>query len=152
LSRKHTMFSWSAGQKIDPLPVVRADGVHVWTADGRGLLDFASQELSVHIGHGHPAVRAAMKAAADDLVFCAPSCASEARARLGLLLSRVFPGDLNRFFFTLGGADANENAIRMARQFTGKEKIIGRYRSYHGSTHATMSLGGDPRRHHSPAL
>jgi taurine---2-oxoglutarate transaminase len=93
-----------------------------------------------------------MKETADDLIFCAPSCATEARARLGQLLARVFPGDLNSFFFTLGGADANENAIKMARQVTGRPKVIGRYRGYHGSTHAAAELGGDPRRHHVPPL
>lgn len=152
LCRKHTIYAWAAGGSVSPLPVVRAEGVHVWTADGARLLDFGSQALSVHIGHGHPAVRKAMKEAADGLIFCAPSCASEARARLGELLSRIFPGDLDSFFFTLGGADANENAVKMARQFTGRPKVIGRYRAYHGATHAATELGGDPRRRHSPPI
>jgi taurine--2-oxoglutarate transaminase len=152
LCRKHTIYSWAASGAAAPLVITRAEGVHVWTADGTRLLDFASQALSVHIGHGHPAVRRAMKEAADGLIFSTPSCASESKARLGELLARVFPGDLNSFFFTLGGADANENAIKMARQYTGRGKVIGRYRGYHGATHAASELGGDPRRRHVPDL
>jgi taurine--2-oxoglutarate transaminase len=151
LCRKHTMFSWSAGDALSPLAIERAEGLYLWTTEGHRLLDFWSQMFVVNIGHGHPAVRRAMHEAADDLLYCAPSAATEVRARLGERLARVFPGDLNTFFFTLGGAEANENAIKIARQYTGRLKVLGRHRAYHGATHATMALAGDVRgRHISP--
>ncbi len=150
LCKRHTVYAWTAGSSVSPLPIERAEGVYVWTADGDKLLDLASQSISVNIGHGHPAVRAAMKEAADDLIYAAPSAATRARAELGQLLAEMTPKSFNKFFFTLGGAEANENAIKMAQQFTGRPKIIGRYHSYHGATAATAALGGDPRRRYSP--
>ncbi len=146
LCKKHTMYTWSAGDQVAPLPIARAEGVYLYTPEGRRILDFNSQLMSVLVGHGHPKVIAAMKAQLDELIYVYPQTATEVRARLGKLLSEVVPGDLNHFFFTLGGAEANENAVRAARLFTGKHKILARYRSYHGGTHLTLSLTGDPRR------
>jgi taurine--2-oxoglutarate transaminase len=146
LCKKYTMWSWSAGANVDPLPVTRAEGIYFWTADGKRFIDFNSQLMSVNIGHHHPKVAAAMKEAVDTLIFAGPSAATEPRALLGQRLAELMPGDLNTFFFTLGGAEANENAIRAARLFTGRSKILSRYRSYHGATNATMQLTGDPRR------
>lgn len=142
----HSMFSWSATGKVDPLPIARSEGVYLYTPEGKRLLDFNSQLMSVNIGHSHPKVVAAMKAAADAVLYVYPGTATEPRARLSKRLAELAPGDIDSFFFTLGGAEANENAIRAARSFTGRQKILSSYRSYHGATNATMQLTGDPRR------
>lgn len=142
----HTMFTWAATGSVDPLPIARAEGVYLYSPEGTRWLDFNSQLMSVNIGHSHPRVVAAMKAATDRLLYAFPGAATEARARLALRLAELLPGNLNTSFFTLGGAEANENAIRAARLFSGKHKILSRYRSYHGGTNATMQLTGDPRR------
>jgi taurine--2-oxoglutarate transaminase len=151
LCLKHTLFSWSATGKVDPMPIARAEGVYIYSPpDERGQskrwLDFNSQLMSVNIGHGHPHVVAAIQKQAAALCYAGPSMATEIRAKLGKRLASLVPGDINTFFFTLGGAEANENAIKAARLFTGRHKIMARYRSYHGATHGVMSLTGDPRR------
>jgi len=146
LCKRHTIYTWAAGKDVSPLPVVRAEGVYLYTADGQRILDFNSQLMSVLIGHGHPKVIAAMKRQLDELIFVYPQTATPVRARLGKLLSEVVPGHINSFFFTLGGAEANENAIRAARLFSGRHNILSRYRSYHGGTNLTLQLTGDPRR------
>ncbi len=146
LCLKHSLYSWSATGAVNPLPITRAEGVYMYTAEGRRILDFNSQLMSVNIGHSHPKVVAAMKAAADGLIFSHPGTATEPRARLSKLLAEITPGNINTFFYTLGGAEANESAIRAARLFTGRQKILVRYRSYHGGTNATLQLTGDPRR------
>src|SRR5262245_34547492 len=143
---KHSLYSWSATGAIDPLPVARAEGVFMFTPDGRRILDFNSQLMSVNIGHSHPRVVERMKQACDKLLFAHPGTATEIRARFSKRLADLCPGDLDVFFFTLGGAEANENAIRAAKQFTGRSKILSRYRSYHGGTNAMLQLTGDPRR------
>lgn len=146
LCLKHSMYSWSANGKIDPLPISHAEGIYLYSPDGQRWIDFNSQLMSVNIGHSHPKVVAAMKAQLDTLIFTHPGTATEIRARLSKKLSEVVPGHLNHFFYALGGAEANENAIKAVRQFTGRQKIIARMRSYHGATNATMQLTGDPRR------
>jgi len=146
LCKKHTMYTWAAGDSVAPLPIARAEGVYLYTPDGKKILDFNSQLMSVLIGHGHPKVIAAMKRQLDELIYVYPQTATAVRARVGKLMAEVVPGDLNHFFFTLGGAEANENAVRAARLFTGRQKILARYRSYHGGTQLTLSLTGDPRR------
>lgn len=147
LCKKHTMYAWSAGDAVVPQAVKRAEGVYYYTHDGERVLDFNSQLMSVNIGHSHPKVIAAMKEQLDEgLLYVYPGSVIEPRARLGKLLAQLVPGDINTFFFTLGGAEANENAIRAARLFTGRQKILSRYRSYHGGTNLTMQLTGDPRR------
>ena len=146
LCLKHTLFSWSATGKVDPIPVSRAEGVWLHSPDGKKWLDFNSQLMSVNIGHGHPHVVKAIQKQAETLCYAGPSMATEIRAKLGKRLAQLVPGDINTFFFTLGGAEANENAIKAARLFTGRHKIMVRYRSYHGATHGVMSLTGDPRR------
>lgn len=146
LCKRHTLYTWAAQGAVDPLPIARAEGVYLYTPDGRRILDFNSQLMSVLIGHSHPKVVAAMKAQLDGLIYAYPQTANEPRARLGKLLAELVPGDINKFFFTSGGAEANENAIKIARQYTGRHKILSRYRSYHGATNATMMLTGDPRR------
>jgi len=143
---KHTLFDWSATSKVSPLAIERAKGVWLYGPDGKRYLDFNSQLMSVNIGHGHPKVLAAMKAQIDKLTYVFPGAATEPRARLATKLAELVPGNLNTFFFTLGGAEANENAIKVARMYTGKFKILSRYRSYHGATHGCMQMTGDPRR------
>jgi taurine---2-oxoglutarate transaminase len=146
LCKKHTLYTWAATDTVNPIPVARAEGVHFWTVDGKRYLDWNSQLMSVLIGHSHPKVIAAMKQALDGLIYIYPQCATEVRARFSKRLAELTPGNINTFYYTLGGAEANENAIRAAKQFTGRQKIVSRYRSYHGGTNATMQLTGDPRR------
>lgn len=146
LCKEHTMYSWAATDAVAPLPIERAEGVYMYTPEGEKILDFNSQLMCVNVGHGHPKIREAIKAQVDKLTYVYPGTATEVRARLGKLLSEITPGDLNTFFFTLGGAEANENAIKAARLYTGRHKILSRYRSYHGATNACMQLTGDPRR------
>ena len=146
LNRDYTFFSWSAQAKISPIVIDRAEGIYFWDPDGKRYIDFNSQLMSVNIGHGDRRVADAIAEQAHKLAFAAPQFATEVRGRLGEMLAELTPGDLNTFFFTLGGAEANENALRMARMFTGRQKVIARYRSYHGATAGAISATGDPRR------
>jgi taurine---2-oxoglutarate transaminase len=153
LSREHTFFSWSAQGAIDPIAIDRAEGVYLYTPEGRRILDFNSQLMSVNIGHGDRRVTDAIAAQAAKLQFVQPAFATEARARLGQKLAEILPGDLDKVFLTLGGAEAIENAIKLARAYTGRHKILARYRAYHGATLGAMTLTGDPRRWaNEPAL
>jgi len=146
LTKRHTLFEWSAQSKVDPIPVAGAKGCYFWTPEGKRYLDFNSQLMCTNIGHGHPKVVAAIARQAETLAYANPFMATEARARLGAKLAEITPGDIDTFFFTNGGAEANENAIKMARFVTGRHKIMARYRSYHGGTAGAISLTGDPRR------
>jgi taurine--2-oxoglutarate transaminase len=146
LCKRHTMFEWSAQAAVDPIPVARAKGVHFWTPEGKRFIDFNSQLMCVNIGHGDERVTRAIAEQAAVLPYASPFMATEARARLGARLAGITPGDIDVFFFTNGGADANENAIKIARAYTGRHKILARYRSYHGGTSGAMALTGDPRR------
>lgn len=146
LTKKHTLFEWSAQSKVEPIPVAGAKGVYFWTPEGKRYLDFNSQLMSVNIGHGDPRVVQAISEQAATLAYVSPFMATEPRARLGQKLAEITPGDMDTFFFTNGGAEANENAIKLARFFTGRHKILARYRSYHGGTAGSMMLTGDPRR------
>jgi len=146
LSLEHSFWTWSAQGSVSPIPVTRAKGVYFWDADGKRYLDLNSQLMCVNIGHGDERVIEAIAKQARELPYVAPSLTSKPRAVLGKMLAEITPGDLNHFFFTLGGAEANENAIKIARAFTGKHKILARYRSYHGATAGAMALTGDPRR------
>jgi taurine--2-oxoglutarate transaminase len=146
LTKRHTLFEWSAQSKVDPIPVAGAKGVYFWTPEGKRFLDFNSQLMCTNIGHGHPKVVEAIKQQAETLAYANPFMATEPRARLGQKLAELTPGDIDTFFFTNGGAEANENAIKLARFVTGRHKILARYRSYHGGTAGAISLTGDPRR------
>ena len=146
LTRRHTLFEWSAQGTVDPIPVSGAKGSYFWTPDGRRFLDFNSQLMCVNIGHGDHRVVHAIQQQAATLPYASPLMATEPRARLGAKLAEITPGDINVFFFTNGGSEANENAIKLARQYTGRHKILARYRSYHGATAGSMTLTGDPRR------
>ncbi|MBM3773104.1 MAG: aminotransferase class III-fold pyridoxal phosphate-dependent enzyme [Acidimicrobiia bacterium] len=146
LTKRHTLFEWSAQQSVDPIAVSHAKGCYFFAADGRRFLDFNSQLMAVNIGHGDERVIAAMQAQARRVAYVNPSLTTEVRARLGARLAAITPGDIDAFFFTNGGAEANENAIKIARAYTGRHKILARYRSYHGATAGSMTLTGDPRR------
>jgi taurine--2-oxoglutarate transaminase len=146
LCKRHTIYEWSAQSAIDPIPVARAEGVYFWTPEGRRFIDFNSQLMCTNIGHGHPAVVRAIQEQAATLAYANPFMATEVRARLGAKLAEIAPGDIDRFFFTNGGAEANENAIRIARSVTGRHKVLARYRAYHGATAGAISVTGDPRR------
>lgn len=146
LSRRYTLYDWQAQDNAHPIPVDHAEGVYFYTPDGKRYLDFNSQLMGVNIGHGDKRVVAAIARQAEKLAYISPFMAHEARAVLGQKMAQILPGDIEKVFFTLGGAEANENAIRMARAVTGRQKILARYRSYHGSTSGAISLTGDPRR------
>jgi taurine--2-oxoglutarate transaminase len=146
LTKRHTIFEWSAQATVDPIPVAGAKGCWFWTPEGKRYLDFNSQLMCVNIGHGDERVINAMHAQAQTLAYANPFMATEARAKLGKKLAEITPGDIDAFFFTNGGAEANENAIKIARAYTGRHKILVRYRSYHGATGAAITLTGDPRR------
>src|SRR5450759_446447 len=146
LTKKHTLFEWSAQGAVDPIPVAGAKGCWFWTPEGKRYLDFNSQLMCVNIGHGDERVIRAIQQQAETLAYANPFMATEARARLGRKLAELSPGDIDFFFFTNGGAEANENAIKIARQYTGRHKILAFYRSYHGATAGAMTLTGDPRR------
>jgi taurine---2-oxoglutarate transaminase len=144
--RDYLIHSWSVQSAISPLPVAGAEGRHFWDYDGHRYLDFASQLVNVSIGHQHPKIVAAIKEQADRLCTIGPPMAVDVRSELARLLAEVTPGDLRYSFFTNGGAEANENAIKLARWVTGRQKVIARYRSYHGATAGAITLTGDPRR------
>jgi taurine--2-oxoglutarate transaminase len=146
LDRAHVFHSWSAQQLIDPLPVDRAEGSCFWDMSGKRYLDFSSQLVNLNIGHQHPKVVAAIKEQAGRLATLAPGFANPVRAEAARLVAEVAPGDLDQVFFTNGGAEANENAVRMARVHTGRHKVLAAYRSYHGATAGAIALTGDPRR------
>jgi taurine---2-oxoglutarate transaminase len=146
LTKKHTLFEWSAQGAIDPIPVAGAKGCWFWTPEGKRYLDFNSQLMCVNIGHGDERVIRAIQHQAETLAYANPFMATEARARLGRKLAEICPGDIEVFFFTNGGAEANENAVKVARFYTGRHKILSFYRSYHGGTAGAMMLTGDPRR------
>jgi taurine--2-oxoglutarate transaminase len=145
-AKRYVLYSWSVQDQINPLAVERAEGRYFYTYDGERYLDFASQLVNVSIGHSHPKVVQAIKDQAERLATIGPPMASESRSKLGRLLAEITPGDLAMSFFTNGGAEANENAIKLARWYTGRHKIVARYRSYHGATGGAITLTGDPRR------
>lgn len=146
LSREYTFFSWSVQSQVHPIPVERAEGIYFWDTDGKRYIDFSSQLMNTNIGHQHPKVVKAIQQQAAQICFVHPGNTTEVRARLGKKLAEVTPGNLKKTFFTLGGAEANENAIKIARFYTGRHKILARYRSYHGATHGAIALTGDYRR------
>jgi taurine---2-oxoglutarate transaminase len=147
LSKRYTLFDWVDQSKASPLPVVSAEGVYFTGADGTRYLDFNSQLMSVNAGHGDPRIADAVAKQVRELAYVSSAgMTTEVRALLGRKLAELFPGDIEKSFFTLGGAEANENAIRIARAVTGRQKILARYRSYHGATSGAITLTGDPRR------
>jgi len=147
LDREHVFHSWSAQAQIKPMTIVASEGSYIWDGDGNRLLDFSGQLVFTNIGHQHPKVVAAIAEQAAKLCTVAPQHANAARSEAARLIAERTPGDLNRVFFTNGGADAVEHAVRMARLHTGRRKVLSRYRSYHGGTDTAINLTGDPRRY-----
>ena len=152
LSKKHTIFEWVAQNTADPIPIARAQGAYFWTPEGKRFLDFNSQLMCINIGHGEPRVVRAIQDQLEKVAYVTPSMVTEPRARLGAKLAEITPGDIDVFFFTNGGAEANENAIKIARAYTGRPKILTRYRSYHGGTAAAMAATGEPRSWSQPLM
>ncbi len=146
LDRAHVFHSWSAQGSLTPLVIAGGAGTRVWDHSGRTYLDFSSQLVNVNIGHQHPAVVAGIVAQAELLTTIAPSTANLTRGQAAERIAGLAPDGFEKVFFTNGGADANENAIRMARLVTGRDKVISRYRSYHGNTGAAIVATGDWRR------
>jgi taurine--2-oxoglutarate transaminase len=147
LSKEHVFWTWSAQARVDPIPVARAEGVHFWDTAGKRYLDFNSMTMCVNVGHGEARIVKAIQSQAAELAYAAPGMATRVRALASRALARISPGGaLTKVLFTLGGADANENAVKLARGFTGRFKVLTRYRSYHGATAGAMALTGDPRR------
>ena len=146
LCKKYTFFSWSAQNAVNPIPWSRAEGIYFWDTEGKRYTDLSSQLVSTNLGFGNQHVIEAISAQAENIAYAGPTMVTQVRAELGEKLAKYTPGDLNMFFFTLGGAEANENAIKLAKQYTGRQKIMARYRSYHGATAGAIALTGDPRR------
>ena len=146
LDKMHILHSWTVNEAFDPTVVKDAEGVYFTDSNDRKFLDFSSQLKCVSVGHRHRKIINAIQEQADKICYISPAFAEESRAKLGKALAGVTPGDLNKFFFTLSGAESNENAIKLARAFTKKVKILAHYRSYHGATYGAISLSGDPRR------
>lgn len=144
--RGHVFHSWSAQAKIDPLPIAAGDGSTFWDYEGNAYLDFSSQLVNLNLGHQHPDLVRAIQEQAGRLTTVQPSMANDVRGELARRIAEVAPGTLNKVFFTNGGADANEYAVRLARRVTGRSKVLSMYRSYHGGTSTAISLTGDPRR------
>lgn len=152
-NKDYTLTSWTAQAVWNPITMAQAEGVYFWDNDGKRYIDWSSQLVNVNVGHSHPHVIKTIQEHVAKISYATPSIATEARGRLGEMLAEVTPGSLNKAFFTNGGTDAIENAIKMARLFTGKTKILTRYRSYHGATFGAATAGGDPRRHgHGPGI
>ncbi len=146
LNREYTFFSWATQGAVKPIPVARAEGVYFWDTDGKRYLDFNSQLMNVNIGHGNRTVIDAIKQQAETLPYMYPGFATDPRGRLGQKLAEITPGTLKKTFFSLSGTEANESAIKIARQYTGRQKILGRFRSFHGQGFGAQQAGGDPRR------
>jgi len=145
-NKEHTFFSWSVQSQVNPMVVEKAEGVYLYTKEGKKILDFSSQLMNVNIGHGRQEVTTAVAEQMKKFSFVSPSIATDVRGQLGAKLAEITPGNLSKTFFTLGGAEAIENAIKLARYHSGRHKIITNYRSYHGATMTAISAGGDPRK------
>ena len=146
MSREHVFYSWSVQKDVHPIPVKTGQGIYFWDMDGKRYMDFSAQLMNLNIGYQHPAVVTAIQEQAAKLCAAHPGMATEPKSVLGKMLAEVAPGNLNKVFFTLAGSEANENAIKFARAYTKKNKILARYISYHGATYGSVSLSGDYRR------
>jgi taurine--2-oxoglutarate transaminase len=146
LTREYVFFSWSVQKDVAPIQIEGGEGVYYWDSNGKRYLDFSSQLMNLNIGYQHPKVVAAIQEQAGKLTAAHPNTAHAPKAILAQMIAEVTPGDLNKVFYTLGGAESNENAIKFARQYAGRNKILARYISYHGATYGAISLSGDYRR------
>ena len=143
----YNMQSWSKQKGLDPIPIERAEGIYLWDFDGNRYTDMSSQLVNLNVGHGNRAIINAIKEQAEKYCYISPAYGSEPRGELAKMVVELMPDNIGKVFFTNGGADANENAIKIARMFTGRQKIFSRYRSYHGSTYGAGNLTGEPRRY-----
>jgi len=146
-NKDYTLFSWAKQGGLNPLNLERGEGVYLWDRDGKKYIDFSSQLMNVNIGHGNQRITEAVAKQMQELSFVYPGAATKVRGELGKKIAEITPGNLTKTFFTLGGAEAIENSIKVARMYTGRSKIVTQYRSYHGATYGAMSAGGDPRKH-----
>lgn len=146
LDKAHIIHSWSVQSQLDPMMFDHGKGAELWDSDGKRYLDFSSQLVNLNVGHQHPDVVDSVKHWAEKCCYINPAYAFESRSLLANKLAKITPDNINHFFFTLSGAESNENAIKIARLYTGKHKIISRYRSYHGASMGAISITGDPRR------
>jgi len=142
----HTLFSWSKQSGLNPIHIERAKGVYLYGSDGKRYLDFSSQLMNVNIGHGNQRITEAVRRQMEQVSYVYPGMVTDVRGALGQKIAEIAPGNLTKTFFTLGGSEAIENAIKLARLYTGRHKIITQYRSYHGGTYGAISVSGDPRR------
>jgi len=142
----YTLFSWGKQAGLNPLNAHTAKGVYITDREGKKYIDFSSQLMNVNIGHGNPKIAEAVAKQMSELSYVFPGMATEVRAKLGKKLAEISPGNLTKTFFTLGGAEAIDNAIKLARHYTGRHKIVTLYRSYHGASYGAISAGGDPRK------
>lgn len=142
----HTLFSWGKQGGLNPINAHTAKGVYITDREGKKYLDFSSQLMNVNIGHGNPKIAEAVAKQMSELSYVFPGMATEIRAKLGKKLAEITPGNLTKTFFTLSGAESIENAIKLARHYTGRHKIVTLYRSYHGGTYGAISASGDPRK------
>ncbi len=142
----YTLFSWSKQKGISPIAVKYGEGVYLYDYDGKRYLDFSSGLMNVNIGHGNQRVTEAVAKQMQEVSYVTPNCVTKVRGELGKKLATITPKGLNKTLFTVGGAEAIENAIKLARMYTGRHKILGRYQSYHGASYGAMSAGGDPRK------
>jgi taurine--2-oxoglutarate transaminase len=141
----YTIFSWNKQSGLNPLNIERAQGVYLYERNGRKILDFTSLLMNANIGHGHPRIREAVMKQMDEVSFVSPAMITEARGLLGKKLAEITPGSLKKTLFTNGGAEAIDNAVKFARLYTGRYKIVSLYQSYHGASYGALSVGGDPR-------
>lgn len=142
----YTLFSWSKQKGIAPIAVERGEGVYLYDAEGKRYIDFSSGLMNVNIGHGHQRITRAVTEQMQKVSYVTPSCSTEVRGELGKKLASVTPPGMNKALFTVCGATAIENAMKLARLYTGRHKIIARYRAFHGASYGAMSAGGDPRK------
>ncbi len=142
----YTLFSWGKQGGLNPINVSHAKGSYIYDRDGKKYLDFSSQLMNVNIGHGDQRITDAVANQMKEVSYVYPGIATDVRGKLGKKIAEITPGNLTKSFFTLGGAEAIENAIKLARIYTGRHKIIAQYRAYHGATNGAISVGGDPRK------
>ena len=145
-NQDYTLFSWSKQKGMNPIAVKYGEGVYLYDYDGKRYLDFSSGLMNVNIGHGNQRVTEAVAAQMQEISYVTPSCVTKVRGELGKKLASITPKGLNKALFTVGGAEAVENAIKLARLYTGRHKIIARYRAFHGASYGAMTAGGDPRK------
>ena len=143
----YNLQSWSAQKGLDPIPVEKAEGIYFWDTEGNRYTDMSSQLVNLNVGHGNRQIIDAIKEQADKYCFVSPAYGSEPRGKLAKMVVDLMPDNMAKVFFTNGGADANENAVKIARMYTGRNKVFSRYRSYHGSTFGAGNLTGEPRRY-----